>query len=190
MAARARGRRSWRPCGKVPLMGRVAKNGKFVVASWALVALWAGFIFFMSSNTGSGLNEGSGLVSCVYRALKDVQEQLLGPGADVVSSLAHFCEYAVLGALLMNALRCHMPLRRALAVAIACGSLYGASDEFHQLFVEGRLCDPLDWLVDTVGSAFGGCLCLLALRARCRAAASRSASAGRRAIADRGDGEV
>lgn len=130
----------------------------FVVASWALVAAWAGFIFYASSNTGADLNEGTGLFSQIYQALKDVQTSILGPDADAINSIAHFCEYTVFGALWANALHCHLPLRRACMLAVACASLYGVSDELHQLFVPGRACDPLDWAVDTAGGALGACL--------------------------------
>ena len=91
---------------------------RFVIVSWALVAAWAFLIFFMSSNTGTGLNTGLGIFSSIYRAMQAVQEQLLGPGVDALSSIAHFCEYTMFGALLANALRCHMPLRRACLIAI------------------------------------------------------------------------
>ena len=121
---------------------------RFVIVSWALVAAWAFLIFFMSSNTGTGLNTGLGIFSSIYRAMQAVQEQLLGPGVDALSSIAHFCEYTMFGALLANALRCHMPLRRACLIAIACASLYGVSDEVHQLFVPERMCDPVDWMVE------------------------------------------
>lgn len=144
------------------------RNGtrRFAIASWVLVALWAAFIFFMSSNTSTGLNEGLGVFSRIYQIMKDVQASLLGPGVDVLSSIAHFCEYTVFGALLANALRCHMPLGRACVLAIVCGSFYGVTDEFHQLFVPGRMCDPLDWLVDTAGSGLGSGLAWLALGCR------------------------
>ena len=126
-----------------------------VAVGWALVVLWAGFIFYMSSNTGSGLNDGDGIVSQIYRALHAAQTALFGPDVDVVSSCAHFCEYTVFGALWVNALRHHMPLRRAMVLGVACASLYGVTDEFHQLFVEGRMCDPADWAVDTAGALLG-----------------------------------
>ena len=146
---------------------RTSKPSKrFTVVSWALVALWACFIFFMSSNTSTGLNTGLGIFSSIYRAMQDVQALLLGPGVDVLSSIAHFCEYTALGALLANALRCHMPLRRACLVAIACASLYGASDEIHQLFVPERMCDPVDWMVDTAGASLGSGIAYAALRRR------------------------
>lgn len=126
-----------------------------VVLSWVAVTAWAGFIFFMSSNTSTGLNENLGFFSSIYQALKDMQAHLLGPGVDVLSSIAHFCEYTVLGALVANALRNHMPLPRACLIAIVCASLYGVSDEIHQLFVPERMCDPVDWMVDTTGATLG-----------------------------------
>ncbi|HIY84267.1 VanZ family protein [Rubneribacter sp.] len=138
----------------------------FVAASWALVAAWACFIFYASSNTGADLNEGTGLFSLVYQALKDAQAQILGPDADAINSIAHFCEYALFGALWTNALRCHLPLSRAVLVAIACASLYGVTDELHQLFVPDRACDPVDWLVDTAGAALGALLASHILRRR------------------------
>ena len=143
-----------------------ARSRRALVISWALVAAWACFIFFMSANTGSGLNDDLGFFSNIYRTLKDVQTQLLGPDADAINSIAHFCEYSVFGALLANALRFHMPLRRACLVALACASAYGVTDEFHQYFVPERMCDPVDWAVDTFGGALGSSLLYAALRKR------------------------
>lgn len=145
------------------------QSTRFVAVSWVAVAVWACFIFFMSSNTSTGLNEGLGIFSSIYRAMQDVQASILGPDADVLSSIAHFCEYTVFGALLANALRCHMPLRRACLVAIACASLYGVSDEFHQLLVPGRMCDPVDWMVDTAGATLGSGIFYAVQRKRRRA---------------------
>lgn len=125
------------------------------VARWLAVAAWACAIVFMSSNTGSNLNDDLGFFSELYRNLHAVQESLFGPGVDLLSPAAHFGEYALLGFLLANALRQHMPLKRACLAAIACASLFGASDEFHQYFVPERMCDPLDWLVDTCGASLG-----------------------------------
>lgn len=121
----------------------------------------------MSSNTDSGLNKDLGVLSLFFQDLKGLQAQLFGPGVDVISSIAHFCEYAVFGALLANALHCHIALKRACLVAIVCASLYGATDEFHQLFVDGRMCDPMDWLVDTMGAALGSGLAYVLMRCRC-----------------------
>lgn len=152
------------PVNDIPDEAPYRRVRPHAIASWLLVALWACLIFFMSANTGSGLSDDLGFFSSIYRALKDVQTQLLGPDADVINSIAHFCEYAVFGGLLANALRFHMPLRRACLIAVACASAYGITDEFHQYFVPGRMCDPVDWAVDTLGGTLGSGITYRALR--------------------------
>jgi VanZ family protein len=44
---------------------------------------------------------------------------------------------------------------RAVLVAILISSLYGVSDEYHQVFVPGRTFDVLDMLADAIGSVAG-----------------------------------
>ncbi|WP_165172609.1 VanZ family protein [Adlercreutzia sp. ZJ242] len=127
------------------------------VASWALVIAWAGVIFFMSAHTGSDFDQGTDFVAQVKQWLTGLQMALFGPDVDVISSIAHFCEYTVFGALLQNALRLKVDARRAVAIAIICASLYGVTDEIHQIFVPGRACDPVDWIVDTLGATLGAC---------------------------------
>jgi VanZ family protein len=63
----------------------------------------------------------------------------------------HTAEYALLGFLLARALG-----RDRFAIAVVVGSLYGASDEYHQTFVPGRSGNDLgDWIADTIGTALG-----------------------------------
>ena len=126
-----------------------SKTYRFAVMSWILVALWALFIFFMSSNTGDTLDDGDGIISLIFQWLKDLQAQVLPPGVDVVNPTAHFCEYLIFGALLANAWRTKVTLPWAVWAAVLCASLYGISDEIHQIFVPGRTADPIDWLVDS-----------------------------------------
>ena len=144
---------------------------RFAAASWLLVAAWACFIFFMSAHTGDDLNEGLGVLSALYAWLKAASARLFGAGVDLASPLGHFLEYAVFGALLANALRCHLPPSRAVAVAVLCAGAYGATDELHQLFVPDRACDPVDWLVDVAGALAGALIARGVLAAR---AAKRS----------------
>ena len=95
---------------------------------WAPVVLWAAIIFAFSSV--SDLGTGLGTWDLVLR------------------KIAHAGEFAVLGALLLRALRDE---RAALAAGIA----YAVSDEVHQHFVPGRVGSPLDVLIDSVGVAVG-----------------------------------
>jgi VanZ family protein len=95
---------------------------------WLPVVAWAGLIFALSSvpDLGTGLG-----------------------GWDLVlRKLAHAAEYAVLGALLLRALRAEAP-------AFAAGVAYAISDELHQHFVPGRRGAPLDVLIDAVGVGVG-----------------------------------
>ena len=66
----------------------------------------------------------------------------------ILRKLAHVAEYAILGALLLRAVR-----RPGLAVAL--GVVYAASDEVHQMFVEGRHGAPLDVVIDAAGLLVG-----------------------------------
>ena len=95
---------------------------------WAPVVLWAAVIFVFSSvpDLGTGL----------------------GTWDLVLRKLAHTVEFALLGALLLRALRSELP-------ALAAGIAYAVSDEVHQLFVEGRRGSPVDVLIDAVGVAAG-----------------------------------
>lgn len=131
------------------------KTYYFTIISWVLVIAWAVLIFLMSANTGLSLSEGDGLVSMVFQWLKDLQAQILPPGVDIVNPLGHFCEYAIFGGLLANAWRTKVPLSWAVWAAVCCASLYGISDEIHQVFVPGRTADPIDWLVDTCAATLG-----------------------------------
>ncbi len=78
--------------------------------------------------------------------------------------LYHVVVYFILGLLLWRFTRHFIksPIILA-AVSIALGSLYGATDEWHQSFVEGRDADWLDWLADTAGVSLA-VLCVYQLR--------------------------
>jgi VanZ family protein len=67
--------------------------------------------------------------------------------------LLHFGEYALLCFLWWRLLRTVAPSRRAALIAFAIASLYAATDEFHQSFVEGRHGTPVDWAIDSAGAA-------------------------------------
>ena len=129
-----------------------------LIVSWVLVVLWAAFIFFMSAHTGADLDDGTGLVADLKRWLVSLATPLFGPDTDIVSVAAHFTEYLVFGVLLFHALWRSVPQQRQgllVVAAVVIASLYGVTDEFHQSFVPGRLCDPADWLTDTVGASVG-----------------------------------
>lgn len=106
---------------------------------WGPVLLYAGLIFF-----GSSLSSPPDAISSMLQKFSD--------------KVLHFCEYMVLGGLLYRACR-HASgewlSRHALLAAALGASLYGLSDETHQLFVPFREADLLDLVADTVGGTAG-----------------------------------
>jgi VanZ family protein len=72
----------------------------------------------------------------------------LGTWDLVLRKVAHVSIYALLGALLLRA------LKRELA-SVAAGIAYAVSDEFHQHFIPGRSGAPLDVAFDTLGVVAG-----------------------------------
>jgi VanZ family protein len=86
------------------------------------------------------------------------------PGKDIPALfpfqdiLFHGSIYAVLGLFFSRALkntRAKLSLSGLVIATVIFGFLYGASDEFHQLFIPGRSCSGFDLLVDTCGSLIG-----------------------------------
>ncbi|MHC5019233.1 MAG: VanZ family protein [Planctomycetota bacterium] len=76
-------------------------------------------------------------------------------GYVVHDKLLHFGAYAVVACLWYAALRATWPAGRAVPhawTAAACAALYGATDEWHQSFVPGRVADGWDWLADAAGA--------------------------------------
>lgn len=57
-----------------------------------------------------------------------------------------------MGWLAWRALRLYLSGNGLLLAALIFSSAYGASDEWHQSFVPGRLADAADWLADTLGA--------------------------------------
>lgn len=82
---------------------------------------------------------------------------LPSPPADLSFYDVHIAAYAGLGAVTARATG--KGLRdvswRAVLGAIVISSLYGVSDEYHQMFVPGRSFDVLDIVADTIGSVVG-----------------------------------
>jgi VanZ family protein len=89
----------------------------------------------------------------------------LPPEIFLQDKLLHAAEYAVLGGLLVPALRAAgLRPRVALVASVVIASAFGATDELHQSFVPGRDAAVADWVADTVGAAVGALVATAALR--------------------------
>ena len=166
----------------------------WVAVSIIAVVLMCAFIFMMSDKPADDSDAMSlglawHIVSFIVPGYDQLsvaeqlhwQEMLNHP----VRKTAHFLEYAALGALMLNMLVQIALMRRGdsddsreatglqrwtsragwlIGAAWALGTLYAASDEFHQLFVDGRTGQLSDVLLDSSGVLVGVLLCWLLLR--------------------------
>ena len=74
--------------------------------------------------------------------------------------LLHVTVYAILAALCYRALRRASPIKnkpflQLTLTAVIMAALYGASDEWHQSFVDSRQADIFDFFADVIGSGMG-----------------------------------
>ncbi len=137
------------------------------VLAWILTVSWGYFIFSMSaedsgksSQTSEKVVEGvAGTFVPNYEKLpekekNEVKNKLSLP----IRKLAHFAEFAVLGALILTSVKLSFygkfPLPYYLLASILLGVIYAAIDELHQGSVPGRAPRFTDVLIDS-----GGVLC-------------------------------
>ena len=102
------------------------------IAFWLPALLWAGLIFFLSSQS----------------RLPDI-----GPQFPEKDKVEHLIFYTIFWFCLLLPLRYghRFSLATTIVLAFLITSAYGASDEFHQRFVPHRTCDVADWVADTFG---------------------------------------
>jgi VanZ family protein len=115
---------------------------RFVVY-WGPVVGYAGLIFYLSAQSHPD----------------DDLPSLFGAVNDKV---LHALEYAGLGGLCYRAFRWGTSgsmAARAVFFSILTASLYGVTDEVHQLFVPFRESSWQDWLADVTGSVLGALWC-------------------------------
>jgi VanZ family protein len=109
---------------------------KHILKYWLPLYLYAGVIFYISS---------------IQKPLPDISI----PYSD---KFLHVIEYAVFGILAARAFK-NSPRevlhRNFKILAILAAVAYGASDEFHQLFVSCRAGDVFDITADIVGGTIG-----------------------------------
>ena len=111
-----------------------------VLSYWVPVALYAGAIFYLSAQS----HPDDQLPLFV---LRDVSDKVL-----------HAVEYGILSILCYRAFRWAAGpavARQAVVLAIVTASVYGITDEAHQLFVPFRESGWQDWLADTIGAVIG-----------------------------------
>lgn len=129
------------------------------------VVLWLVIIFLLSAKPADESDNMSLSVGHIigkvfvrdYRQMTEEEKEAFAERINYpVRKAAHATEYAILGILLTAALGSYsIDGRRRVVTAWAAGTLYAASDEFHQLFVPGRSGCITDVMIDSAGLMTG-----------------------------------
>ena len=150
------------------------RKRNWILACSVLVALIAAMIFmFSAQNALESSQTSTGVLAWIiqtfYPRFEDMsaseKARLFEQLEYAVRKLAHFTEFAMLGAalrLLFHALR----LKRPLLWAWVAGTLYACTDEVHQMFVDSRGPAVTDVLIDSAGVFTMACLMSLLLLIR------------------------
>lgn len=117
---------------------------------WILVVICMGIIFWLSSRTA---DESSAQSGAILQWLISIFGDNLFTDF-IVRKAAHCLEFT--GLCVLFNLAFYQTRKKIMPIiSIACTSLYAASDEFHQLFVDGRSCQFTDWIIDSCGAILG-----------------------------------
>lgn len=102
--------------------------------NYFLLILWMGVIFYLSSQP-------------------DLKSGFESQTDFILRKLAHITEYGILTFLAWRAISDGgvKNNKRYLIAAIIFSAFYAISDEYHQLFVYGRVGSPVDVIIDSVG---------------------------------------
>ena len=126
-----------------------------------LVILWMLLIFSFSNQKAKDSSKLSdGIIVKVANVFVDKelsiekQEEILEKYTTIVRKTAHFVIYLILGILVIN-LFIEYDIKHLILISLLVCLLYSISDEFHQLFIDGRSGEIRDIIIDTIGSLTG-----------------------------------
>lgn len=138
-----------------------------------LIVVWGIVIFYASSRTSNESNgksreliyKGCQKVISITNKLKITNvnlndkkyfNNLVNKLNKPLRKCAHATVYFILSILIMIGLRSfNVEIRKAIIITIVSCFLYSLTDEFHQLFVDGRSSLFSDCLIDTLGATLG-----------------------------------
>ena len=128
-------------------------------------------IFGFSSQNGEESSSLSKMIITKIANILNVKEEnktiFLDLGEKVIRKLAHFSIYTLLGIWSISFLYTfNIKLKYQVIITSVWGFLYALTDEFHQMFSNGRHASIDDVIIDTLGVIFGLLLVLLILKVK------------------------
>lgn len=131
--------------------------------SFIVLILWMIVIFSFSSADANKSTGTSDKVITTMIEIKDKitnnetpnneKEIIVKNSSFYIRKIAHITEYLILGFLMFNLLKQYSVTN--IYYAIGLSILYSCTDEFHQLFINGRSGSIRDVLIDTIGILIG-----------------------------------
>lgn len=131
--------------------------------SFIVLILWMIVIFSFSS---ADANKSTGTSDKVITTMIEIKDKITDQETPIsekeiivknssfyVRKIAHITEYLILGFLMFNLLKQYSVTNIYYAIILCI--LYSCTDEFHQLFINGRSGSFRDVLIDTIGILLG-----------------------------------
>ena len=136
-----------------------------------LIIINSSIIFGFSSQNGEKSSNLSRAVITKIADILNVKEEnkkvFLEIGEKIIRKLAHFSIYTLLGIWSISFLYTfNIKLKYQIIITSIWGFLYAVTDEFHQMFSNGRHASIDDVVIDTIGVIFGLLLVLLIFKIR------------------------
>lgn len=133
------------------------------IISFIVLILWMIVIFSFSSADANKSTGTSDKVITTMIEIKDKitnnetpnneKEIIVKNSSFYIRKIAHITEYLILGFLTFNLLKQYSVTN--IYYAIGLSILYSCTDEFHQLFINGRSGSIRDVLIDSIGILIG-----------------------------------
>lgn len=133
------------------------------IISFIVLILWMIVIFSFSSADANKSTGTSDKVITTMIEIKDKitnnetpnneKEIIIKNSSFYIRKIAHITEYLILGFLTFNLLKQYSVTN--IYYAIGLSILYSCTDEFHQLFINGRSGSIRDILIDSIGILIG-----------------------------------
>jgi len=131
------------------------KNRKLIlrIIIWVI---WLVLIFWMSHQDKDETTLKAGVLRWILDQLGiDGRQLMQGPFTFYIRKFAHITEYAILMLLTLSVAILRWPYKQAALYSLIFCICYAATDEFHQTFIPGRVGNPIDVGIDTLGMLLG-----------------------------------
>ena len=138
---------------------------KKIILYILLISLMILIFFFSNTPANKSSNQSGKVVNIIINVIEKVtnknyndleREELKNKISLPVRKIAHFTLYFTLGILFFLLLKQYnIELKKIVIISLLCCIFYACTDEFHQLFVPGRVGTIKDVSIDTAGTILG-----------------------------------